>query len=73
MSKKIPIKPNKELLGRIGAAAAGATSEEEIVQSGLDYSMQRSGSSILELQNSNYEKNFHMNSSTFSIFSNHNL
>ncbi|VDK63020.1 unnamed protein product [Onchocerca ochengi] len=48
MSKKIPIKPNKELLGRIGAAAAGATSEEEIVQSGLDYSMQRSAESIMQ-------------------------
>ncbi|KAM3723799.1 Glutamate dehydrogenase 1 [Dirofilaria immitis] len=48
MSKKIPIKPNKELLGRICAAATGATSEEEIVQSGLDYSMQRSAESIMQ-------------------------
>uniref|UniRef100_A0A915PHL1 Glutamate dehydrogenase n=1 Tax=Setaria digitata TaxID=48799 RepID=A0A915PHL1_9BILA len=46
MRKKIPIKPNKELLGRI-SAGAGATSEEEIVHSSLDYSMQRSADSIM--------------------------
>ncbi|MCP9259258.1 Glutamate dehydrogenase [Dirofilaria immitis] len=39
---------NQEILGRICAAATGATSEEEIVQSGLDYSMQRSAESIMQ-------------------------
>ncbi|VDN06356.1 unnamed protein product [Thelazia callipaeda] len=46
MSQKIPIKPNSELMGRINAAA-GATSEADIIHSGLDFSMQRSAESIM--------------------------